>query len=369
MRKTVAILDSDAHSRAKLAMALQGTYRVEIHDSAAEAIAAMQLQRPSLVLVGALVGDVSGIAVIRDITRERQFAGIPIVYIAEKQDTRIREQLTMVGIKTIMVKPIDDKLLLAFAGKLINAEIERGWVELPRHQRRALEETIAAFNSVARDLANGRAPELGPITEACSALVEVVAHKELASLLDKIRSHDNFTYVHSMRFAAFIALFARSIGLPRPMQVQVACGGLLHDIGMMTVPQQLVNKPDALTPAEWTQMQSHVEAGSRLLAEMGPTSKGVQLILAQHHERLDGSGYPRGLKAPDLNELARMAAIIDVFCALTDRRPYKTPMSPHAAFEFMATTMKGKLDVNLLPKFRNILIDAVYTADELQQAS
>jgi HD-GYP domain-containing protein (c-di-GMP phosphodiesterase class II) len=369
MRKTVAILDSDVHSRMQFIHALQGTYRVEVHNSTLAAVSAMQMERPSLILVGSQVGDVSGVAVAREMNREKRFAGIPIVYIADKQDTRIREQLTMAGIKTIMVKPIEDKLLLAFAGKLITAEIERGWEELPRHQRKALEETISAFNGVARDLANGRAPEMGPIAESCSALVDVVAQKELGPLLDKIRSHDNFTYVHSMRFAAFIALFARSIGLPKPMQVQVACGGLLHDVGMMTIPQYLVNKQEALTPSEWKQMQSHVESGSRLLAAMGQTSKGVQIILAQHHERLDGSGYPRGLKGDQLNELARMAAIIDVFCGLTDRRPYKTPLSPNAAFELMAKTMAGKLDLDLLPRFRSILLESVYTDEELREAS
>ena len=368
MRKTVAILDSDVQTRTQLTHALQGTYRVEVYNNTLQAVSAMQLARPSLVLVGSRVGDMTGVAVLRDINRERRFAGMPVVYVADKQDTRVREQLTMVGIKTMMVKPIDDKLLLAFAGKLINAEIERGWVELPRHQRKALEETIAAFNGVARDLANGRDPEIGPITEACSALVEVVALKELGPLLDKIRSHDNYTYVHSMRFAGFMALFARSIGLPKPMQTQVACGGLLHDMGMMTLPPDLVNKQEALTAEEWKMVQSHVEAGVSLLADMGPVSKGVQLIIAQHHERLDGSGYPRGLKGDQLNELARMSAIIDVFCGLTDRRPYKTPLSPNAAFELMATTMAGKLDVNLLPRFRNILLEQIYTAQEFQEA-
>ena len=370
MRKTVAILDSDVHTRLQLTHALQGTYRVEIFNNVLAAMSVMKNDRPSLILVGSQVGDLTGVAVAREFVREKSFTGLPIVYIADKQDTRIREQLTMVGIKTILVKPIDDRILLGFAGKLINAEIERGWKDLPRHQRKALEETISAFNTVARELANGRPPELGPITSACASLVEVVGQEELGPLLDKIRSHDNFTYVHSMRFAAFMALFARAIGLPKAMQIQVACGGLLHDMGMMTIPQYLVNKQDTLTPTEWKQVQGHVEAGSRLLAAMGPTSKGVQLILSQHHERLDGSGYPKGLKAPDLNELARMAAIIDVFCGLTDRRPYKTPLSPHAAFELMGTTMQGKLDLDLLPRFRTILLqEAVYTEEEFREAS
>jgi HD-GYP domain-containing protein (c-di-GMP phosphodiesterase class II) len=91
--------------------------------------------------------------------------------------------------------------------------------------------------------------------------------------------------------------------------------------------------------------------------------KGVEIIVAQHHERLDGSGYPNGLKAGQLNELARMAGIIDVFCGLTDRRPYKDPISAHAALELMATSMGGQLAYDLLPRFRDILLDTVYKSE------
>jgi HD-GYP domain-containing protein (c-di-GMP phosphodiesterase class II) len=127
----------------------------------------------------------------------------------------------------------------------------------------------------------------------------------------------------------------------------------------MTISPLVLNKQEALTQAEWKQVRNHVAVGQKLLQAMGAVGKGVEIIITQHHERLDGSGYPNGLRGPQLNELARMAGIIDVFCALTDRRPYKDALTAAAALDMMATTMTEQLDGDLLPRFRDILLDTI----------
>jgi HD-GYP domain-containing protein (c-di-GMP phosphodiesterase class II) len=363
MRKTIAILDGDVHQRMQLTMALQGSYSVQAYGNPLAAMPAMQSDLPFLIIVGQQVGDVSGLSIARDLRRDRRLSGVPMIYIAERQDTRLRDQLLLYGVKAMLIKPFDPRSLLATIEGMVNGEVERGWKDLPLQQRKVLEGTLTAFNGVARDLASGKPPELGPVTEACSSLIEVVAQEELGPLLEKIRNHDNFTYVHSMRFSAFMALFARSIGLPKAMQIQVASGGLLHDMGMMTISPHVLNKQEALSAAEWKLVRNHVTMGQRLLQAMGAVGKGVEIIVTQHHERLDGSGYPNGLKAGQLNELARMAGIIDVFCGLTDRRPYKDPITAHAALETMATSMGAQLAADLVPRFRDILLDTVYKGE------
>ncbi len=360
MKKTVAILDGDVHQRMQMTMALQSSYIVQAYGNSLAALSGMQIDLPDMIIIGPMVGSASGTSVVRDLKRDRRLMGVPMMYIAEKQDTRLRDQLLLAGVKAMLIKPFDPRSLHTMIDGMVNSQVEAAWKDLPPHQRKVLEGSLSAFNGIARDLASGRPPELGPVTEACSSLIEVVAQEQLGPLLEKIRNHDNFTYVHSMRFSAFMALFARSIGLPRAMQIQVASGGLLHDMGMMTIPPQLLNKQEALSATEWKQVRSHVTMGERLLQAMGSVGKGVEIIVTQHHERLDGSGYPYGLRAGQLNELARMAGIIDVFCGLTDRRPYKDPLSAHAALETMATSMGGKLAADLVPRFRDILLDTVY---------
>jgi len=363
MKKIVAILDGDVHQRMQVTVALQGSYIVQPYGNSMAALSGTQIDCPDLIIVGSQVGGATGLSVARDLKRDRRLTAVPMIYIAENQDTRLRDQLLLAGVKTMLIRPFEPHTLQAMIEGMVNSQVEAGWKDLAPDQRKVLEGTLSAFNGVARDLASGKPPALGPVTEACSSLVEVVAQERLGPLLEKIRNHDNFTYVHSMRFSAFMALFARSIGLPKAMQIQVASGGLLHDMGMMTIPAQVLNKQEALSPTEWKQVRNHVTMGERLLQAMGSVGKGVEIIVTQHHERLDGSGYPYGLKAGQLNELARMAGIIDVFCALTDRRPYKEPVTAHAALEAMATTMSGQLAADLVPRFRDILLDTVYKGE------
>jgi HD-GYP domain-containing protein (c-di-GMP phosphodiesterase class II) len=360
MKKIVAILDNDSHHQTQMRMALQGAYSVQAYGTPAAAFSGMQTAWPDLVIVAPQVGTSSGLSVIRDLKRDNRFISVPVIYIAETHDSRLHDQLQLVGVVEMLVKPVDFRVLPALAARLLaSREVESGWKDLPHHQRRALEGGLSAFNNVARDLAEGRQPAMGPIAEACESLVEVIAQEQLAPLLQRFRNHDNFTYVHSMRYSAFMGLFAKSIGLPKALQVQVAIGGLMHDMGMMTIPPYVLNKRGPLTPADWKQVHNHVSVGHRLLQAMGSAGKGVEIIINQHHERLDGAGYPNGLRGSQLNELARMAGIIDVFCALTDRRPYKDPMTAAAALELMANTMDSQLDCDLLPRFRDILLDTV----------
>jgi HD-GYP domain-containing protein (c-di-GMP phosphodiesterase class II) len=369
MKKIVSILGGDARQQMQMRIALGGSFSVHVYGNPLAAFSGMQMEWPGLIIVAQQVGQSSGLSVIRDLKRDHRFGPVPIIYIADTLDTGLHDQLLLAGAKAMLIKPVDPAALQALVEQLLGTvEIERGWTDLPHHQRKALEGSLSAFNTVARDLAAGKPPPMGPVTDACSSLIEVIAQAELGPLLVKIRNHDNFTYVHSMRYSAFMGLFAKAIGLPRPMQVQVASGGLLHDMGMMTIPPVVLNKQEALTPAEWKQVRNHVSVGQKLLGAMGPVGKGVEIIITQHHERLDGSGYPNGLRGPQLNELARMAGIIDVFCALTDRRPYKDPLSASAALELMATSMGAQLDTGLLPRFRDILLDTLPDLPEAQAA-
>jgi HD-GYP domain-containing protein (c-di-GMP phosphodiesterase class II) len=245
-------------------------------------------------------------------------------------------------------------------GQHINGRIERNWQDLPAVQRKALESSLNAFNNIADELANGRPLPYHEIAESCGAVVEVVQNKEIGSLLEQIKDHDNLTYVHSLRFSALMSLFGCAIGLPREQQVLVASGGMLHDLGMMAIPKTILNKQGNLSPSEWDTVRNHVAIAEKVLTTTKAIPKGVSTIVSAHHERMNGSGYPRRLGGDNLNQLARMAGIIDVFCGLTGRRPYKRPLPPHVALETMATDMSSQLDMDLLYRFKEILLE---TAD------
>lgn len=172
-----------------------------------------------------------------------------------------------------------------------------------------------------------------------------------------MRSHDNYTYAHSLQVATLLALFGHSLGLSKEEQAILASGGLLHDVGKMTIPNEVLNKPGRLTPAEFIVMKGHVEASIAHLERCPDLPKSILTIAAQHHEKLNGTGYPYGLNGKRLDELARMASIIDVFSALTDRRVYKPSMTAEAALQIMTDQMGSHLDMRLVGLFRQMLLD------------
>ena len=172
-----------------------------------------------------------------------------------------------------------------------------------------------------------------------------------------MRNHDNYSYVHSLRVATFLGLFGNVLGIKGDDLTTLTTGGLLHDIGKMSIPPEVLNKPGKLTDDEFAVMKSHVTFTIEHLEGSSDIPRGVGIIASQHHEKLDGTGYPFGLKGGELNQLARMASIIDIFSAITDRRVYKDPVPPERALEIMSN-MKDQLDQPLLSVFREMLLDA-----------
>ena len=158
--------------------------------------------------------------------------------------------------------------------------------------------------------------------------------------------------------ATLLSLFGSAAGVKGDELLTLASGGLLHDAGKMSIPHDVLNKPGKLDEAEFIVMKSHVPETIKFLCGNPEIPKAVLDIASQHHEKINGTGYPNGLKGSELNELARMASIVDVFSALTDRRVYKPPMEPEKAIKIMTEEMTTHLDQNFLRLFQAMLLDA-----------
>ncbi|MTJ82472.1 MAG: HD-GYP domain-containing protein, partial [Telmatospirillum sp.] len=257
----------------------------------------------------------------------------------------------------VVTEPFGRGALVKAVSALINDEVCRRWACLPPVQRSALDGTLAAFNGIAEEIGNGQPVSYGPVEEACRSVVAAINDRQYRVLLDAVRDHDDYTYAHSVRVATLLALFGKTIGLTEDDMLLMASGGLVHDIGKVAISRELLNKPGVLSAAEMEVMRGHVDATTRILKAGTRIPKGVIAIAANHHEKLDGSGYPRGLKAAQLDELARMSAIVDVFSAMTDRRPYKRAMDAQEAFRVIIDSMGRELDTHLLALFRDVLLE------------
>ena len=145
----------------------------------------------------------------------------------------------------------------------------------------------------------------------------------LVAALD-LREHN--TRLHSQRVREYTELIADRLGVDEKLKREIGFGALLHDVGKIAVPDQILLKPDKLTDQEWVEMRKHPEAGYRIVKRIGFLKDAAEIVYA-HHEQFDGSGYPRGIKSESIPLGARMFMVADVYDALTSERPYRSPMT------------------------------------------
>ena len=157
------------------------------------------------------------------------------------------------------------------------------------------------------------------------------AESVLRSLALMIEARDACTEGHCERLARYAVELGEHLGLPDDDLAALSRGGYFHDLGKITIPDAILQKPGPLTPDERRQMQAHAVIGDRLCGDLR-SLQGVRAIVRHHHERLDGSGYPDGLRGDEIPLLAQIIGIVDVYDALTTARPYHAAQSPEAAF-------------------------------------
>ncbi|WP_339859015.1 HD-GYP domain-containing protein [Pseudohongiella acticola] len=172
--------------------------------------------------------------------------------------------------------------------------------------------------------------------------------------LARLKTSDNYTYMHSVAVCAMMVALARALKMTEEQVRDAGCAGLLHDVGKMAVPDKILNKPGKLTDEEFIVIKSHPEKGRDILLRAGDISAMVIDVCLHHHEKCDGSGYPHGLKSEDISIFARMGAICDVYDAITSNRPYKEGWGPAESLQRMAQ-WKGHFDPELLQAFVKVV--------------
>lgn len=350
----VAVVDAHPGHRQQVASALMSFYQVAAFEHFDQAMEGLSKTPPCVLLLDEkalprLGGD--PIALTRKLLK-----GVPII----RTMARSPSQLGSAAYDTdaCLEKPYRRSTLIKTISGLVNKSVEAGWENLAPQYKESLRRTVDSFNNISDLIDKGEPLVYQEITEACGPLVDAVSNHDFKVILEGVKGHDNYSYVHSLRVATLLSLFGHTIGLKGDDLSLLASGGLLHDIGKMTIPHEVLNKPGRLDDGELQVMRSHVPKSVDYLKLCETLPKGVLTIAAQHHEKLDGQGYPGNLKGSQLNELARMASIVDIFGALTDRRVYKEPMSPEDALTLMTERMGGEIDQSLLALFRAMLLDA-----------
>lgn len=181
------------------------------------------------------------------------------------------------------------------------------------------EALASAFRTVKLD------ETLSQVNELAEHCVELFSRDDyVAGDLLSVLCHDYHTFTHSANVAFYCALLAKALGIRDEQQLhRIAVGGFLHDIGKLGIPAHILNKPDRLTTEEYDRIKDHPRFGFQKLCEIEELSRGQLMMVYQHHERIDGRGYPVGCTGDEIHEWSRICSVVDVFEALTSNRPYR----------------------------------------------
>lgn len=251
------------------------------------------------------------------------------------------------------------------------ARVDRELKHIPiRHElvraEKVRQRASQAAQNILADVQAGKKIQTREAKAAVGELDNSICHnKDALFLLMRLRKKDEYTFDHSVSVGVLLLAFCRAMGFDQETTRAIGLGGLLHDVGKMAVPLAILNKPGALTEAEFKKIQQHVVHCQEILA----TSRNIPLPAAQiameHHERFDGTGYPHGLAAEAISRGGQMAAITDVFDALTSDRCYRNGIDQVEVLRKLYGWSRSHFNEGLVHRFIRCI--GVYPAGTLVQ--
>jgi putative nucleotidyltransferase with HDIG domain len=285
----------------------------------------------------------------RDLKKIRE-AGIREVYI----DTDLGGDFEDAPTATEVRQELDREMLQA-AEEAAAAPRASAREELARAHKVHSEANLLMRN-IMNDVRLGkqvRVEQMEPIVDKMAS--SILRNSGAILSLTRIKNKDEYTFQHSVGVAALLIAFCRGLGLDEETIRQAGIGGMVHDVGKMQTPDRILNKPGKLTDEEFTVMRHHVVA-SREILEITPNISQTALhVAAQHHERFDGSGYPNRLKGSEISPIGQMAAIIDVYDAITSDRVYHKGMPPTEALRKLFEWSKFHFNPELVHAFAKVV--------------
>ena len=194
-------------------------------------------------------------------------------------------------------------------------------------------------------------------TQICDCLNK---NSNIMEILISVQDKNRYLFSHPVDVAFIAYVIGKWMSLKQPELYHLVCAGLLHDIGKAKVKDRILNKPDKLTEQEMEKVRSHSVIGYQILADLNCLDEVILTGVLSHHERLDGTGYPYGLKGEEIGIYGRIIAIADIYDAITSTKAYQAKSTPFKAIEEIQASSFGTLDPRICQVFMNHVIDYTY---------
>lgn len=218
--------------------------------------------------------------------------------------------------------------------------------------RKVHSRTKAYIDSALEDVRLGQAVNTDEAKEVVIQVANSITRSSHAMVwLTNLKNRDEYTSIHCMNVCIMAVSFGRSIGMSKPELEVIGLGALLHDLGKMRVPLEILNKPGKLTEEEFEIMKTHPMEGYTMLEKQANLPLEVLDIVKHHHERRNGKGYPSKLKGDEINNMTRMVAIVDVYDAITSDRCYHDAITPYDALKNMYEWVNEDFDKSIIEQF------------------
>ena len=289
---------------------------------------------PDVILLDIMMPKMDGFEVVRQLKEDDATKIIPIVMVTALEEVKDRVKALQAGADDFLSKPVDETELEARVGSLVK---------------------VKAYNDHMLNYQKELEAEVAKQTEQLRRAFEKIKLASIDTIHRLSRAaeyKDKDTGAHLQRMSHYAVTIAREVGMDRETVETILYAAPMHDVGKIGIPDQILLKPGKLDPEEWEIIKQHSILGAQILVGSDAESlKLAEVIALTHHEKWDGSGYPKNLKGSDIPLLGRITAIADVFDALTSKRPYKEPFSLEKAFSIIKEGRGSHFDPQVVDAF------------------
>ncbi|MFI5232104.1 MAG: HD domain-containing phosphohydrolase [Gemmatimonadales bacterium] len=334
--KRVLIVDDEEPIRYALGKFLKSRgYDVAAAEDGAAALDMLQQESFDALLCDIRMPGMSGTDVVPRAVELRP--DLAILMLTAVNDAPTATEVLARGAMDYLMKPVDlDDLAKAIERALKKRELEMQ----QRNVERMIREEVALRTDELRH-------EQAALAEISISIVRALVNAQEAK--------DPFLRGHSQRVAALSASIASYMGLADDAVEDLRLSGQLHDVGKIGIPETLLHKAGSLTEEEYARVKDHVRIGMEILTPLAPLARVLPAI-HDHHERWDGSGYPRGLAGEQISLGGRILAAVDAFDALTSRRAYREPLTPNETIDLLSRTAGAHLDPDVVEALRRTVL-------------
>lgn len=348
--RILVVDDEDWNLRLMEAMLIPLDYEVILAGDGEEALQKVREIPPDVILLDVMMPKMDGFEVARRLKGEEETQIIPIVMVTALREVEDRVKALEVGADDFLSKPVERTELRARVRSLLK---------------------VKAYNDHMRDYQKELEAEVARRTEQLQQAFEKIKAASLDTIYRLSRAaeyKDEDTGAHIQRMSHYAAAVARQMGLDESAVETILYAAPMHDVGKIGIPDHILLKPGKLDLDEWEIMKQHTIIGGRILE--GSDAEFIQLaevIALTHHEKWDGSGYPKGLKGSEIPLAGRIVAIADVFDALTSKRPYRRqPFSLGKTFGIIREGRGSHFDPEVVDAFFAIKDEILSIKEEHQ---